>query len=75
MYARHGYAPEDADTRARILYYMQLGYHALEVQEDMALRLSRVPGYIEGFTGQSPDPVALQAFSDFALRVAKVEPS
>ena len=75
MYARHGYTPEDADTRARILYYMQLGYHALEVQEDMGLRLSRVPGYIEGFTGQTADPAALKAFTDFTLRVAKVETS
>lgn len=75
MYIRYDYTPQDADTRARILYYMQLGYHALEVQEDMALRLSRVPGYIEGFTGQTPDPVALQAFSDFALRVANAETS
>lgn len=69
MYVRHGYAPGDADTRARILYYMQLGYHALEVQEDVHLRLSRVPGYIEGFTGQAPDPKALRAFEDFAQRI------
>lgn len=75
MYMRHDYAPQDADTRARILYYMQLGYHALEVQEDMALRLSRVAGYIEGFTGRKPDPDALKAFSDFALRVANPDAS
>lgn len=68
MYLRHGYEARDADTRARILYYMQLGYHALEVQESMDLRMSRVEGYIEGFTGQKADPVALQAFTEFANR-------
>lgn len=69
MYMRHGYDASDADTRARILYYMQLGYHALEVQEDMTLRMSRIEGYIKGFTGQTPDPAAMKAFADFALNI------
>ena len=66
MYARHGYAPKDADARARILYYMQLGYHALEVKEDMPTRMSRVAAYIEGFTGQKADAKALKDFTAFA---------
>ena len=66
MYARHGYAPKDADARARILYYMQLGYHALEVKEDMPTRMSRVAAYIEGFTGQKADANALKDFTAFA---------
>ena len=68
MYLRHAYAAADADARARILYYMQLGYHALEVQEDMKLRMSRVAPYIEGFTGQKPDPTAIAAFTAFAAK-------
>ena len=68
MYLRHGYDPDDADARARILYYMQLGYHALEVQESMDKRMSRVARYIEGFTGQEPDADALAAFSAFAAQ-------
>jgi AcrR family transcriptional regulator len=66
MYARHDYAPQDADARARILYYMQLGYHALEVKEDMDTRMSRVAAYIEGFTGQPADKTALKDFASFA---------
>lgn len=62
MFARHGYADADADARARILYFMQLGYHALDVQEDMPERLSRVEGYLRGFTGQEPDPDDVDAF-------------
>ncbi|QUJ78209.1 TetR/AcrR family transcriptional regulator [Sulfitobacter albidus] len=62
MFLAHGYAPADADARARILYFMQLGYHALEVFEPMPLRLSRVGSYIMGFTGMPPEPFALSAF-------------
>lgn len=65
MFARHGYASRDADTRARILYFMQLGYHALEVTEAMALRMSRIHGYIEGFSGQPPDPAAVAQFLEY----------
>ena len=71
MYLRHGYAPDDADARARILYYMQLGYHALEVKEDMPTRMSRVAAYIEGFTGRSADAKALADFTEFALKLAE----
>lgn len=69
MFARHGYDPSDADTRARILYFMQLGYHALDVREDMKVRLSRVEGYVRGFTGQDPDAQDLSEFLAFAETV------
>ena len=62
MFAAQGYAPGEADARARILYYMQLGYHALDVREAMALRLSRVEAYLAGFTGQPADPAAVAGF-------------
>ena len=61
-FARHGYAPVEADARARILYFMQLGYHALEVREDIDTRMSRLGPYILGFTGQTPDDAAIRAF-------------
>ena len=62
MFARHGYGPADADARARILYFMQLGYHALDVREPMQTRLSRVPAYLRGFSGVEPDPTAIDEF-------------
>ncbi|MEM9708398.1 MAG: TetR/AcrR family transcriptional regulator [Pseudomonadota bacterium] len=52
MFARFGFSASEADARARILYFMQLGYHALEVTEPMEVRLSRVEGYLMGFTGE-----------------------
>ena len=62
MFLRHGYLDEDADARARILYFMQLGYHALKVVEPMDLRLSRIGAYITGFTGHPPDQPAIDRF-------------
>lgn len=62
MFARHGYAAPEADARARILYFMQLGYHALDVREPMETRLSRVAPYLKGFTGVDPNPAAIARF-------------
>ena len=72
MFACHGYSPADADARARILYFMQLGYHALDVREPMDRRMSRLEPYLRGFTGTEPDPVAMQVFLD---EVARMTPS
>jgi len=69
MFERFGFPAYDADTRARILYFMQLGYHALELREPMAARMSRLEGYLRGFTGTEPDPKVLAEFREFATRV------
>ncbi|RKF16155.1 TetR/AcrR family transcriptional regulator [Roseovarius spongiae] len=53
MFERHGFAPYEADARARILYFMQIGYYALDLAEPLDERLSRIDGYILGFTGQA----------------------
>jgi AcrR family transcriptional regulator len=66
MFLRHGYAPYDADARARILYFMQLGYHALDVRETLETRMKRLEGYLLGFTGIAPDKALIDAFADFA---------
>lgn len=62
MFLRHGYDPAEADARARILYFMQLGYHALDVREPIDTRLSRVAPYLKGFTGQEPETRAIDRF-------------
>lgn len=54
MYLRHGYTADEAATRARVLYYMQIGYYALELQETLEMRLSYIPGYLYCFTGKVP---------------------
>lgn len=67
MLKRFGYEEKDADARARILYFMQLGYHALEVRESMDLRMSRLEPYLKGFIGYDPNPQAVAEFRAFAL--------
>ncbi len=62
MYQRHGFEARDAFIRARILYFMQIGYYALDVQESMEDRMDYVPDYIRGFTGQDPTEKELKRF-------------
>ncbi|SFR47221.1 TetR/AcrR family transcriptional regulator [Litoreibacter janthinus] len=69
MFMRHGYDGAEADWRARIIYFMQLGYHALEVQETMQVRMARLPGYLEGFTGQFPEQAVIDDFTTFANKI------
>jgi len=68
LFARHGFDAYAADWRARMMYFMQLGYHALEVQETMDIRMARLPGYLEGFTGVVPSPDVVDDFRAFAQR-------
>lgn len=54
MFLRFGYPPQEADVRARAVYLTQIGYISMQVQEDLATRIDRVPGYVEIFCGQRP---------------------
>ena len=72
MFARFGFDAYNADARARIVYFMQLGYHALEQREPMSLRLGRVEGFLRGFTGEEPDTQALADFNAFAMKQEQV---
>lgn len=67
MYVRMGYAAPEADARARVLYFMQLGYHALDVRETMQTRVRRVPAFLECFTGVEPSEAAVREFTQFAM--------
>lgn len=66
MFERYGFAAYEADARARILYFMQLGYHALDQTEPLRDRLARTEGYLFGFTGQAPRRDELEALFAFA---------
>ena len=49
MFERFGFAAAEADVRARTVYLTQIGYISMQVREDMATRLSRVPDYVRAF--------------------------
>ncbi len=58
MYARDGYRHPDCFIRARILYFSQVGYFALETarQETREERKSYIEAYFRAFTGRELDP-------------------
>lgn len=62
MFDRHGYAANGADARARILYFMQLGYQALDLRKDAYTHMSRVSPRIHGFTLNVAEPADIEEF-------------
>lgn len=65
MYRRHGYDDEDAFIRARVLYYMQIGYYVLDLKEPVEARVSHVAAYLRAFTGQEPNDADVAHFMRF----------
>jgi AcrR family transcriptional regulator len=71
MFERHGYQERDAFVRARVLYYMQIGYYALDIREPMEERLALTPLYLKAFTGVRPSDADLASFRAYAARHAR----
>jgi AcrR family transcriptional regulator len=65
MFVRHGYEQEDAFVRARVLYFMQIGYYSLELNEPMDSRLAHLRGYLRSFTGHEPSEDDVRDFSRY----------
>ena len=64
LFLRFGYAPTEADTRARTLYLTQVGYIALRSQESFEVRMGRIPAYVLTFCGVPPTRQEIEAFLD-----------
>ncbi|MGJ4860384.1 TetR/AcrR family transcriptional regulator [Labrys sp. La1] len=62
MFTRFGYTAITADVRARTTYLTQIGYISMQTQEDVALRMKRIPEYVEIFTGVRPEQRELDRF-------------
>ena len=62
MFARFGYAADQADIRARNIYLTQVGYIAMMTDEPLDVRLDRMPVYVEAFTGRAPKPSEVARF-------------
>lgn len=52
FFAQLGYDPSEAELRARVLYYHQIGYYALGVRESRAARRRNVPLYLRILIGE-----------------------
>ncbi len=62
LFARDGYAATEAFIRARIIYFTQVGYHALGIHETLAERFSYIESYFTGFTGRILPPEIAAAY-------------
>ncbi|WP_225308496.1 TetR/AcrR family transcriptional regulator [Hypericibacter terrae] len=54
LFLRHGYEGSEAFIRARVLYFTQIGYYALGVEESLRQRHTYLAPYLKSFTGQEP---------------------
>ena len=62
MFHKWGHRGVDAETRARTVYLTQIGYIAMQQREDIAVRMERIPLYVQIYTGAAPRPGELARF-------------
>lgn len=62
MFKRFGYTQGRAEVRGLTVIYTQIGYISMQVVEDLKTRLSRVPHYVEMFSGVYPDVHEIDRF-------------
>ena len=62
LFRRFGHSDISADVRARTVYLTQIGYISMQTSEDMALRLARMPAYMEVFSGIAPQQREMDRF-------------
>lgn len=62
MFARYGVATDEAFIRARVLYFTQIGYFALDVREPMKARGEYLRNYLLVHIGSEPDAEAMDAY-------------
>ena len=64
LFLRHGYDDTDAFVRARVLYFMQIGYYALELNESLEYRARYSAAYVRSFTGMQPTDEDIAGFME-----------
>jgi AcrR family transcriptional regulator len=62
MFSRFGFSQTQSDVRAHTVYYTQIGYISMMVEESLSQRLNRIPAYVESFSGQLPSEKELARF-------------
>ncbi|MCP3690260.1 MAG: TetR/AcrR family transcriptional regulator [Gammaproteobacteria bacterium] len=62
MLCRFGVSHEQGSIRAHTMYYTQVGYISMMVQEPLQDRLERMPAYVENFIGQYPSKSEIARF-------------
>ncbi len=73
MFLRHGFETTEAFTRARIIYFMQIGYYALIENEPFETRFSLLQPYLVAYTSEEPDPAEMWEFLEVARNLLHQE--
>ncbi|MBE1283830.1 MAG: TetR family transcriptional regulator [Rhodobacteraceae bacterium] len=68
MFERYDYPSFEASIRAKVLYYMQLGYDVARLNEPNEERVGSVPEYLRVFTGRDPMPGEVEEFREYAMQ-------
>lgn len=64
FFEKQGYADTEAFIRARIIYFTQVSYYSLGVNEPMAQRLSYLKEYYRCFTGREINDQTAEAYCE-----------
>lgn len=62
IFSDASFSPQEARIRAMVLYYTQIGYYTVDLQESLAERLSHTAAYIKVFIGRPPTAASHAAF-------------
>ena len=62
MFLRFDFDEEQADVRAHTVYYTQIGYISMMVDEPVAVRFRKIPTYVETFAGSYPSKTEIARF-------------
>ena len=71
LFERFDFSAEESLTRARVLYYMQIGYNDADLQEAMEDRMALYPLYLKTFTGRDAPEEEVADFRDYAMTLAR----
>lgn len=75
LFQRFDYLPQEALVRARVLYFAQVGYFAMNPDEAMEERISMLDDYFFAFTGKPLDPVVGSSFRNDWIAFSRTNPS
>ena len=68
MFARFGFDDNQADVRAHTVYYTQIGYISMMVDEPVRHRIKKMPDYVESYTGIFPSTSEIDRFQSRHLK-------
>ncbi len=62
FFEKHGYEATEAFIRARVIYFTQVSYYALGIEEPLTQRMHYLAAYFQCFTGRQIDERLAEAF-------------